>query len=92
MEYNDFDLPDIFEEFIENEITDNETFNLIYHFVAFDNFRHGEYEGNMFVIRKINVNHIQLENEIATENTALPSVHVYTKRKFLYLLKTYKPK
>lgn len=91
MKNNGFTSPDIFDEFIKNEIMDIETFNLIYNFVALDNFRQGEYEGNMFVIRKINVNHIQLENEIATENTTTPSVYIYPKDRFLFLLRSHKP-
>ena len=80
-----------FGDFIISEIMDIETFNLIYDFVALANFRQGEYEGNEYVIRKINRNHIQLENEVATENTPKPTVHIYTKGKFLWLLKSYKP-
>lgn len=91
MSNDDLDLPDIFESFIENEIMDSETFHLIYNFVALDNFRQGEYEGNMFVIRKINANHIQLEDEVATENTFIPVVYTYTKGKFLSLLQSYNP-
>ncbi|GGB58199.1 hypothetical protein F3157_20275 [Virgibacillus dakarensis] len=91
MSNDDFILPDIFDSFIESEIMDTETFHLIYNFVALDNFRHGEYEGNMFVIRKINANHIQLEDEVATENTSTPAVYTYTKGKFLWLLQSRKP-
>lgn len=80
-----------FESFIESEIMDIETYNLIYNFVALDNFQQGEYEGNMYVIRKINVNHIQLEDEVASENTHKPTVQVYTKSEFLRLLKSHKP-
>lgn len=82
----------MFEKFIEDEMMDIETFNLIYDFVALDNFRQGEYEGNMFVIRKINANHIQLEDEVATDNTSIPVVNTYTKKKFLSLLQSYKPR
>ncbi|MEK4715907.1 hypothetical protein [Sporosarcina sp. FSL K6-5500] len=80
-----------FNYFIDSEIMDIETFNLIYNFVALDNFRQGEYEGNMYVIRKVNVNHVQLEDEVATENTPKPTVHVYTKREFLRLLQLHRP-
>lgn len=57
MRDDDLGSHDLFESFIENEIMDEETFQLIYHFVALDNFRQGAYEGNMFVLRKINPNH-----------------------------------
>lgn len=80
----------MFDKFIEDELMDIETFNLIYDFVALDNFRQGEYEGNMFIIRKINANHIQLEDEVATENTSIPVVYTYTKKKFLSLLRSHK--
>lgn len=89
---DDFISSDIFESFIDSEIIDLETFQLIYNFVALDNFRQGEYEGNIFVIRKVNVNHIQLEDEVATENTSKSEVYVYTKRTFLQLLQSHKPK
>ncbi len=69
MSNDDLTLSNIFGKFIDDEIMDIETFKLIYDFVSLDNFRQGEYEGNMFVIRKINTNHIQLEDEVATENT-----------------------
>ncbi|WP_040285532.1 hypothetical protein [Sporosarcina koreensis] len=81
----------MFDKFISDEMMDIETFNLIYDFVALDNFRQGEYEGNMFVVRKINANHIQLEDEVATENTSIPAVYTYTKKKFLSLLQSHKP-
>lgn len=88
MSNDDFISPDIFDSFIESEIMDYEAFHLIYNFVEFDNFRQGEYEGNMFVIRKVNTNHIQLEDEVATENTFIPAVYTYTKKKFLSLLRS----
>ncbi|WP_342514664.1 hypothetical protein MKY34_08035 [Sporosarcina sp. FSL K6-1522] len=91
MKDGDFILPDVFEGFIDSEIMDIETYYLIYNFVALDNFRQGEYEGNMYVIRKINANHIQLENEVATENTPKPKVYIYTKKEFLGLLQSHKP-
>lgn len=59
MSNNNFSI-DGFEQFISSEIPDTKTFNMIYNFVALDNFRYGEYEGNEYVIRKINLNHIQL--------------------------------
>jgi hypothetical protein len=37
----------------------------------------GEYEGNQYVIRKINNNHIQIEDKVATENTGVPRVEIY---------------
>ena len=89
---NDFILSDIFDSFFDSEIIDLETFQFIYNFVAMDNFRQGEYEGNMFVIRKININHIQLEDEVAIENTSKPEVYVYTKRSFLRRLQSHRPK
>lgn len=89
---DDFVLPDIFDSFIDSEVMDLKTFQIIYNFVALDNFRQGEYEGNTFVIRKVNVNHIQLEDEVATENTFKPGVYVYTKKDFLKLLQLHKPK
>ncbi|TFJ91248.1 hypothetical protein [Lentibacillus salicampi] len=81
----------VFDKFIRDEMMDIETFHLIYDFVALDNFRQGEYEGNMFVVRKINTNHIQLEDEVATENTSIPAVYTYAKKKFLSLLQSHKP-
>lgn len=91
MSNDDFILSNIFGKFIDDEIMDIETFKLIYDFVALDNFRQGEYEGNMFVIRKINTNHIQLEDEVATKNTSIPIVYTYRKEKFLSLLQSYQP-
>ncbi|PIC66145.1 hypothetical protein CSV71_12805 [Sporosarcina sp. P21c] len=91
MSNDDFTLSNIFGKFIEDEIMDIETFKLIYDFVALDNFRQGEYEGNMFVIRKINTNYIQLEDEVATANTPKPKVFVYTRKEFLSLLQSHKP-
>ena len=90
MNEDDFSI-NTFGDFIDSEIMDIETFNLIYIFFALDNFRQGEYEGNMYVIRKLNINHVQLENEVATENTSKPTVYVYTKGEFLGLLKLHKP-
>ena len=90
MSEDDFSI-NTFGDFIDSEAIDVETFNLIYNFVALDNFREGEYEGNMYVIRKVNVNHIQLENEVATENNPKPIVYVYTKGEFLWLFKSLKP-
>ncbi|ARF18659.1 hypothetical protein SporoP17a_16000 [Sporosarcina ureae] len=82
-----------FDDFIENEIRimDMDTYYSIYNFIALDNFRKGEYEGNIYVIRKINVDHIQLENEVSTANTPKPKVFVYTKKEFLGLLQSHKP-
>ncbi|ARF15528.1 hypothetical protein [Sporosarcina ureae] len=91
MSNDDLTLSNIFGKFIDDEIMDIETFKLIYDFVSLDNFRQGEYEGNMFVIRKINTNHIQLEDEVATENTSIPIVYTYRKEKFLSLLQSYQP-
>ena len=90
MNEEDFNM-NTFGDFINSEIMDIETFNLIYDFVALDNFRQGEYEGNMYVIRKVNVNQVQLENEVATENTPKPTVYIYSKGEFLQLLKSHKP-
>lgn len=50
----------------------------------------GEYEGNEYIIRKINRDHIQIENEVGTENTGVPYVESYRRGKFLHLLEQYK--
>lgn len=85
-----FLLQDMFDQFYESEIMDTNTYQLIYDFISLENFRYGEYEGNEYTIRKINPNHIQLENHVATENADLPIVQSYTKGKFLALLQSRK--
>ncbi|MDQ0273378.1 hypothetical protein [Cytobacillus purgationiresistens] len=62
----------------------------IYDFIELDNFRFGEYEGNQYVIRKINNNHIQIEDEVATENTGIPRIELYRRGKLLHILENYK--
>lgn len=81
---------DFMKQFLESEIMDLETYNTIYDFIALDNFRFGEYEGNQYVIRKINKNHIQIEDEVATENTGTPRVEIFRKGKLLHILRNYK--
>lgn len=66
------------QQFLESEIMDQETYKTIYDFITLDNFRSGEYEGNQYVIRKINRQYIQIEDEVAFENTGLRRVETYT--------------
>lgn len=77
-------------KFLESEMMDEETCQIIYDFVALDNFRHREYEGNEYVIPRNNRDHIQIENEVGTENTGMPYVESYRRGKFLHLLEGYK--
>ncbi|WP_153731430.1 hypothetical protein [Sporosarcina obsidiansis] len=83
---------DFIQQFLDSEIMDVETYKTIYDFIALDNFRSGEYEGNQYVIRKINTNHIQIEDEIATENTGIPSVESFRRGQILHILENYKDK
>ncbi|WP_342526730.1 hypothetical protein MKY84_13555 [Chryseomicrobium sp. FSL W7-1435] len=53
----------------EDEIMDEETYKTIYDFITLDNFRSGEYEGNTHIFRKIDRTYIQIEDEVAFENT-----------------------
>lgn len=80
---------DIIQDFLEVEITED-TFQIIYDFITLHNFRFGEYEGNQYVIRKMNRKYIQIEDEVATENTRKPEVHVYPIGKLQSLLDSYK--
>lgn len=57
------------EQVFEDELMDAETYKTLYDFITLDNFRSGEYEGNMYVFRKIDRTYIQIEDEVAFENT-----------------------
>ncbi|MDQ0271273.1 hypothetical protein [Cytobacillus purgationiresistens] len=81
---------DFIKQFLDSEIMDLETYKIIYDFIALDNFRFGEYEGNQYVIRKINNNHIQIEDEVATETTGIPRIELYRRGKLLHILENYK--
>lgn len=83
-------INDIFlKDFLKVEVYED-TFQTIYDFVTLHNFKYGEYEGNQYVIRKINRKYIQIEDEVATENTGKPEVHVYQAGKLQYVLESYK--
>ncbi|WP_392455538.1 hypothetical protein ACF3OH_02005 [Chryseomicrobium aureum] len=56
------------EQVFEDELMDAETYKTLYDFITLDNFRSGEYEGNMYVFRKIDRTYIQIEDEVAFEN------------------------
>ena len=81
---------DFIKQFLDSEIMDLETYKTIYDFIALDNFRFGEYEGNQYVIRKINKKHIQIEDEVATKNTGIPCVETHLREELLPILEEYK--
>lgn len=80
---------DFIKQFLDTELIDLETYKTIYNFIALDNFRFGEYEGNQYIIRKINNIHIQIEDEVATKNTGIPRVVSYRRREILHILENY---
>ncbi|GAB2535650.1 hypothetical protein [Gracilibacillus alcaliphilus] len=82
-------LPDWLQDFLDSEIMDQATYQTIYDFIALDNFRYGEYEGNQYIIRKINQQHIQIEDEITTAHTGVPVVAVFEQKRLLVLLDRY---
>lgn len=43
-------------------------------------------------IQKININHIQIQDEAATKNTGVISVETFRRGHLLHILKTYKNK
>ncbi|WP_339230694.1 hypothetical protein NSQ77_09885 [Oceanobacillus sp. FSL K6-2867] len=81
---------DIIRQFLESEIMDLEIYKVIHDFIALDNFRYGVYEGNQYMIRKVNNNHIQIEDYVAVCNTGVPHVEIYNRGKLLHVLEMYK--
>ena len=81
---------DFIEDFLYVEMMDLETYKTIYDFIDLDNFRYGEYEGNQYVIRKMNHKYVQIEDEVATENTGVPSIEVFRRGHLLQILREYK--
>lgn len=57
------------QQFFESEIMDDETYKILHNFISLPNFRNGQYEGNQYIIRKIDVSYIQIEDQVAFENT-----------------------
>lgn len=60
---------DFLKQFLESEVMDNETYKTIYDFITLPNFRSGEYEGNQYIIRKLDLSYIQIDDSVAFENT-----------------------
>lgn len=80
----------LWHDFMNVECQWQEDYERLYHFIAFDNFRYGEYVGNQYTVRKVNQNHIQLEDHLETENAVKPTVYSYQKDQFLTLMEQYK--
>jgi len=54
------------EDFLRTEIND-ETFPIIYNFIRLENFRNGEFEGNQYLIQKINPQDLQVIDIVSEE-------------------------
>jgi len=54
------------EDFLRTEIND-ETFSVIYNFVQWHNFRKGEFEGNQYLIKKINTEELLIIDIVSEE-------------------------
>ncbi|MGC5326548.1 hypothetical protein [Brevibacillus sp. SYSU BS000544] len=54
------------EDFLRTEINEY-TFPNIYSFISLENFRNGEYEGNQYLIQKINTQEIQVIDIVSEE-------------------------
>ena len=50
-------LNEMISEFLIDEVSNQECYDSIYNFIADQNIRTGEYEGNIFVIKKMGLLH-----------------------------------
>ena len=80
---------DFLKQFLESEVMDNETYKTIYDFITLPNFRSGEYEGNQYIIRKLDVSYIQIEDEVSFENTGKRHVEGFQAEHIAKEMKTY---
>lgn len=69
---------ELIKQFIEDELMDEASYQMILDFITLPNFRSGEYEGNRYVIRKVNKTYIQIEDEVAFEHTGVRQVESFT--------------
>lgn len=54
------------EDFLRTELNE-ETYPLIYNFIQLQNFRSGEYEGNQYLIQKINTQELEIIDVVSEE-------------------------
>ncbi|BBB89682.1 hypothetical protein [Methylomusa anaerophila] len=59
IEKNNEFLYHMLEDFFRTEVNE-ETFLMIYNFIKFQNFRSGEYEGNQYLIKKVNTGEVMI--------------------------------
>lgn len=67
----------IIEIFLEVEISDQEFYEAIYDFISSYNIRYGEYEGNEFIIKKIDRENFLIFNEYVVEGRRNTSNYTY---------------
>jgi hypothetical protein len=80
----------VWKDFMHVECQWKEDYERIYQFIAFDNFISGEYVGNQYTIRKINIDHIQIEDSAASKATNQYTIYSYKKGQFLALMDQFK--
>jgi hypothetical protein len=80
----------IWQDFMNVECKWQEDYERLYQFIAFDNFEYGQYKGNQYIVRKVNINHIQLEDILETEKVNKPTIYSYKKDQFLTLMEQHR--
>ncbi len=80
------------DDFLKTEIMDSECKETIIKFLELENFKNGEYEGNVYVIHKINVTDVELIDitmEDALRNSSGYSRCFMNVDELLYMIKQY---
>lgn len=86
-------MQEILTEFLETEITDQDYYDGIIHFIYSGNIRCGEYECNQFVVKKMDLlNYIIFEEYVIDKKREIHQSFSVSKSKLLKVINEYAKK
>lgn len=87
IERNNEFLYDLLIDFLNLEITED-SFDLVYNFVELPHFRNGEYEGNQYILKKVNTKEVLIYDMIIEEigETFTKRTLKLSVQEFLYIM------
>lgn len=68
-------MNEMISEFLIDEVSNQECYDSIYNFIADQNIRTGEYEGNIFVIKKMDRLNFIIFKEFSYQKNGLREIH-----------------